>query len=126
MRLTFKQLIPLYFLLAISIACKETSLNDLKKGAQEAIEDAKVKAKEWQELSEEELQKIWAIEYKTIKVAHSDLTELEEKLNKLGEERWDCYHVSEDREGKVLYLKRRKTNAARYLTDLLRLGSLAF
>ena len=126
MRLTFKKLIPLYLLLAIPIACKEAPLNDLKKGAQEAIENAKVKAREWQELSEEELQRIWAIEYKTIKVAHSDLTELEEKLNKLGKERWDCYHVSEDREGKVLYLKRRKTNAARYLTDLLRLGSLAF
>ncbi len=126
MRPTFKKLIPLYFLIAIPVACKETPLNDLKKGAQEAMEDAKVKAREWRELSEEELQKIWAMEYKTIKVTHSDLTELDEKLNELGKERWDCYHVSEDREGKVFYLKRRKSNAVRYLTDLLRLGSLAF
>ena len=125
MRLTFKKLVPLSFLLAIPIACTEAPLEDLKKGAQEAIEDAKVKAKEWQELSEEELQRIWAIEYKTIKT-DSDLTELKEKLNELGKERWDCFHVSEDREGRVLYLKRRKTNAVRYLTDLLRLGSWAF
>ena len=126
MRPTFKKLIPLYFLIAIPVACKETPLNDLKKGAQEAMEDAKVKAREWRELSEEELQNIWAIEYKTIKVTDSDLTELDEKLNELGKERWDCYHVSEEREGKVFYLKRRKSNAVRYLTDLLRLGSLAF
>ena len=126
MRPTFKKLIPWYFLIAIPVACKETPLNDLKKGAQEAMEDAKVKAREWRELSEEELQKIWAIEYKTIKVTQSDLTELDKKLNELGKERWDCYHVSEDREGKVFYLKRRKSNAVRYLTDLLRLGSLAF
>ncbi len=60
MRRTFKKLIPLYFLMAIPVACNEAPLNDLKKEAQEAIGDARVKAGEWRELSEEELQKIWA------------------------------------------------------------------
>ena len=99
-------------------------MSDLKEEAQEAFEDAKVKAEEWRELSQEELQEIWAIEYQTIKMTASELTELDEKLNQLGEERWDCYHVSED--GKVFYFKRQKSSAVRYLTGLLKLGSLAF
>ena len=101
-------------------------MSDLKKEAQEVIEEAKVKAEKWGELSQEELQEIWAIEYQTTKVTASDLTELDEKLNQLGEERWDCYHVSDDREGKVFYFKRQKSSAVRYLTGLLKLGSLAF
>ncbi len=101
-------------------------MNDLKGGAQEAIEDAQTKAKELRELSAHELQEIWAIEYKTIEVTHSDLAALDEQLNELGQERWECYHVSESGERKVFYFKRGKSNAIAYLTNLLRLGSIAF
>ncbi len=119
-------LISVCFLIAISVGCQQVPLNDLKEGAQEAIEDARTKAKELRELSAEELQEIWAIEYKTIEVTHSDLAALDEQLNELGQERWDCYHVSEDGKGKVFYFKRGKSNAIAYLTNLLRLGSIAF
>jgi hypothetical protein len=119
-------LISVCLLIAISVGCQEAPLSDLKGGAQEAIEDARTKAKELRELSAEELQEIWAIEYKTIKVTHSDLAAMDEQLNELGQERWDCYHVSEDGEGKVFYFKRGKSNAIAYLTNLLRLGSIAF
>ncbi len=119
-------LISVCLLIAISVGCQEAPLNDLKGGAQEAIEDARTKAKELQELSAKELQEIWAIEYKTIKVTHSDLAATDEQLNELGQERWDCYHVSEDGEGKVFYFKRGKSNAIAYLTNLLRVGSIAF
>ena len=119
-------LIPVCFLIAISVGCQEAPLKDLKEGAQEAIEDAQTKAKELRELSAEELQEIWAIEYKTIEVMHSDLAALDEQLNELGQERWDCYYVSEDGQGKVFYFKRGKSNAIAYLTNLLRLGSIAF
>ncbi len=119
-------LISVCFLIAISVGCQEAPLNDLKGGAQEAIEDARTKAKELQELSAKELQEIWAIEYKTIRVRHSDLATLDEQLNELGQERWDCYHVSEDGEGRVFYFKRGKSNAIAYLTNLLRVGSIAF
>ncbi len=101
-------------------------MNDLKESAQEAIENAGTKAKELRELSAEELQEIWAIEYKTIKVTYSDLAAMDEQLNELGQERWDCYHVSEDAEGKAFYFKRGKSNAIACLTNLLRLGSIAF
>ncbi len=119
-------LISVCLLIAISVGCQEAPLNDLKGGAQEAIEDARTKAKELQELSAKELQEIWAIEYKTIRVRHSDLATLDEQLNELGQERWDCYHVSEDGEGRVFYFKRGKSNAIAYLTNLLRVGSIAF
>ena len=119
-------LISVCFLIAISVGCQEAQLNDLKEGAQEAIEDARTKAKELRELSAEELQAIWAIEYKTIEVTHSDLAALDEQLNELGQERWDCYHVSEDGEGKVFYFKRGKSNAIAYLSNLLGLGLIAF
>ena len=119
-------LISVCFLIAISVGCQEAPLNDLKESAQEAIENAGTKAKELGELSAEELQEIWAIEYKTIKVTHSDLAAMDEQLNELGQKRWDCYHVSEDAEGKVFYFKRGKSNAIAYLTNLLRVGSIAF
>ena len=119
-------LISVCFLIAISVGCQEAPLKDLKEGAQEAIEDAQTKAKELRELSAEELQEIWAIEYKTIKVTHSDLAAMDEQLNELGQERWDSYYVSEDAEGQVFYFKRRKSNAIAYLTNLLRVGSIAF
>jgi len=119
-------LISVCLLIAISVGCQEVPLNDLKGGAQEAIEDARTKAKELRELSAEELQEIWAIEYKTIKIKHSDLAAMDEQLNELGQERWDCYHVSEDGEGRVFYFKRGKSNAIAYLTNLLRLGLIAF
>ncbi len=119
-------LISVCFMIVISVGCQEAPLNDLKGGAQEAIEDAQAKAKELRELSAKELQEIWAIEYKTIKVTHSDLAAMDEQLNELGQKRWDCYHVSEDAEGKVFYFKRGKSNAIAYLTNLLRVGSIAF
>ena len=119
-------LISVCFLIAISVGCQEAPLNDLKGGAHEAIEDALTKAKELRELSAEELQDIWAIEYKTIEVTHSDLAAMDEQLNELGQERWDCYNVSEDGEGKVFYFKRGKSNAIAYLSNLLGLGLIAF
>ena len=120
------KLIPLCLLLAISVGCQEAPLNDLKGGAQDVIEGARTKAQELGELSAEKLQEIWAIEYKTLEVTHADLAALDEQLNALGQERWECYHVSEDGQGKVFYFKRRKSNAIAHLTNLLRVGSFAF
>ena len=101
-------------------------MNDLRGGAQDVIESARTKAQELGELSAEELQEIWAIEYKTLAVTPTDLAALDEQLNGLGQERWECYHVSEDGQVQVFYFKRRKSNAITNLTNLLRFGSIAF
>ena len=120
------KLIPLCVLLAVSVGCQESQLNDLRGSAQEVIEEARTRAQELGELSAEELQEIWAIEYKTLEVTHADLAALDEQLNALGEERWECYHVSQDGQGKIFYFKRRKSTAIANLTNLLRFGSIAF
>ena len=120
------KLLPLCLLLAISAGCQQIPLNDLKGGAQDVIDGARRTAQDLGELSVEELQEIWAIEYKTLLVTHADLAALDEQLNALGQERWECYHVSEDGQGKVFYFKRGKSNAIAHLTNLLRLGSIAF
>ena len=101
-------------------------MNDLRGRAQDVIEGARTRAQELRELSAEELQEIWAIEYKTLEVTHTDFVALDEQLNALGQERWECYHVSEDGDDKVFYFKRRKSNAIANLTNLLRVGSIAF
>ena len=119
-------LVPLCLVLAMSVGCREAPLDHLQSGAQDVIEGARTRAQEFGELSAEELREIWAIEYKTVEVTHADLTTLDEQLNALGEDRWDCYHVSQDGERKVFYFKRRKSNAIAHLTNLLRFGAIAF
>ena len=120
------KLIPLGLVLATSIGCQEIPLNDFREGAQDVIEGARTKVQELGELSAEELQEMWAIEYKTLEVTSVDFSALDEQLNALGQERWECYHVSEDGQTKVFYFKRRKSNAIANVTNLLRFGSIAF
>ena len=114
------------FVAALSIGCQEAPVRDFRESAQEIIEGTRMRADELRELSAEELRERWAIEYTSLEVAQADLSRVDELLNEMGQERWDCYHVSEDGPGRVFYFKRTKTNAASYLTNLLRLGSVAF
>ncbi len=122
----FTKLLPLCLLIAVSVGCREGPLSDLRGGAQDVLEGARTRAQEFGELSAEEIQELWAIEYRTLRVSYADLAALDEQLNALGQERWECYHVSEDGQGTVFYFKRRKSNAIAHLTNLLRVGSFAF
>ena len=114
------------FVTALSVGCQPAPLTDLREDAQEVIEGARIRADELRQLSAEELQELWAIEYTSLEVAHSDLARVDELLNELGRERWECYHVSEDERGRVFYFKRNKSTLTAHLTDLLRLGAIAF
>ena len=114
------------FMTALSVGCQPAPLTDLREDAQEVIEGARIRADELRELSAEELQELWTIEYTSLEVAHSDLARVDDLLAEVGRERWECYHVSENRQGRVFYFKRNKSNATAYLTNLLRLGSIAF
>lgn len=119
-------LIALFVALGFAAGCQQAPLDDLRGGAQEVLDDARNRVEAIGELSTEELREIWAIEYRTVVVADADMATLDERLNALGQERWDCYHVSEQEDGTVFYLKRRKSNALAHLTNLLRLGAIAF
>lgn len=110
----------------LSVGCQEAPVRDVRENAQELIESARTRAGELRELSAEELRELWAIEYTSLEVAQADLSRVDELLNEMGQERWDCYHVGETGQGRVFYFKRTKTNAATYLTNMLRLGTVAF
>ena len=114
------------FVATLSVGCQEAPVRDFRGDAQEVIEGARARAGELRELSAEEFRELWAIEYTSLEVAQADLSRVDELLNEMGQERWDCYHVGEGEQGRVFYFKRNKTNAATYLTNLLRLGSVAF
>ncbi len=111
---------------AFSVGCQRGPLTDLRGDAQEVIEGARIRADELRELSAEELQELWAIEYMSRAVAHDDLADVDALLNEIGRERWECYHVSESEQGRVFYFKRNKSNVTAHLTNLLRIGSIAF
>ncbi len=119
-------LIPLCVLLALAAGCQEASLTDLRGNAQDVLDEARNRAQAFGELSADELSEIWAIEYRTLLVPHADLDTLDEQLNALGRERWECYHVSDEAQGKLFYFKRPKSTAVANLTNLLRLGGVVF
>ena len=110
----------------LSVACQGAQAPDFLGDAQEVIEDARTRAGELRDLSAEELRELWAIEYTSLEVAEADLSRVDELLNEMGQDRWDCYHVGDSGQGRVFYFKRTKTNAATYLTNLFRLGAVAF
>ncbi len=113
-------------LLTMASAACEVQLDDLQDDAQDALEEVRTQAIELGELSAEELRDLWAMEYKTVEMTGDDLESLDERLNALGQDRWEVYHVSEDGERQVFYFQRRKSKAIAYLTNLLRAGTIAF
>ena len=84
-----KTIVAAVLLFACSVACQQPSLPDLQGDAQEIIEGARIRADELRELSAEELEELWAIEYTSLEVPHADLAEVDELLNELGRERWE-------------------------------------
>ena len=119
-------LIPLCAVLALAAGCRDASLADLTGDAQDVLDEARNRAQAIGELSADELSEIWAIEYRTLLVPHADLETLDEQLNALGQERWECYHVSDEVQGQRFYFKRPKSTAISNLTHLMRLGSVVF
>ena len=120
------QSIPLCAALLFAAGCQEASLDDLRGDAQVVLDEARSRAHELGELSADELSEVWAIEYRTLFIPHAAVGTLDDQLNALGQERWECYHVSEEPQGKRFYFKRPKSTAISNLTHLLRLGSFVF
>ena len=119
-------LIPLCAVLVLAAGCREASLDDLRGDAQDVLDEARNRAQAFGELSADEMSEVWAIEYRMLLVPHADLGTLDEQLNALGQERWECYHVSDEAQGKMFYFRRPKSTAISNLTNLLRLGSVVF
>ena len=109
----------------LSAACRPASLDEARQNAQEVIDSARTRADELRTLSTEELREFWAIEYKSLEIAQSDLASADKLLNEFGRERWECYHVSDTERGRVFYFKRNNSHLTAYLTNLLRIGAIA-
>lgn len=118
--------IPLFVALLLAAGCREAALDDLRGDAQVVLDEARSRAQTLGDLSSDELSEVWAIEYRTLFIPHMTVGTLDEQLNALGRERWECYHVSEEPQGKRFYFKRPKSTAIANLTHLLRLGSVVF
>lgn len=66
------------------------------------------------------------MEYKTVEMTTADLESLDDRLDVLGRDRWEVYHVSEDGEHQVFYFQRRMSKAIVCLANLLRVGAITF
>ena len=110
----------------LSLGCQQPRLNDVREDTAEVIENARTRAGELRELSAEELQELWAIEYTSVTLTPADTENVDDLLNEMGRERWDCYHVSASEQETTFYFKRNKSNLTTYVTNLLRLGTIAF
>ena len=63
------------------------------------------KAKNW---IEEDIKRIGDWEYKVVKTKSSNIEEIEENLNELGTDRWECFWVEKREEEIVFYFKKPK------------------
>jgi hypothetical protein len=78
------------------------------------------KARNW---IEEDLKRIGDWEYKVVKMSSSSFEEIEEKLNRLGDDRWECFWVEKKGKETVFYFKKPRISYLQKLPkgDLLKI-----
>ncbi len=75
----------------------------------------------------EDWSSMYAWQYKVVSVDSKQIADnpevLAEKLNESGEQRWECFHVSDGIDGTMFYMKRRKKSYLKHvpLKDMMRL-----
>ena len=99
-------------LLPFVVSCAEKNSQEpsywdtIKKKFEEAKSDDKElsdKAKEW---IEEDIKKIGDWQYKVLRMKYEGTVKLEQTLNELGNERWECFWVEKEDETVILMFKR--------------------
>lgn len=112
--LLFLLLLPILFPLEFSCSKKndqESSYwGNIKKKFEEAASDNKElsgQAKDW---IEEDIKKIGDWEYKAINIKYESKEELENKLNELGNERWECFWIEKREKDPLFMFKRPKAS----------------
>ncbi len=107
-------LLFLSLLLPVHFSCAEENRQELsywdkiKKKFEDVKSDDKElseKAKEW---IKEDIKKIGDWEYKAVNIKYESIDELENKLNELGNERWECFWVDKKEKVGVFIFKRPK------------------
>ena len=78
-------------------------VKELYEKAKEAGEQVPEDVVEW---VKQDIRKIGTWEYKIVLIDDTNAREVENTLNKLGAERWECFWVEEGKGGKRFYLKK--------------------
>ena len=139
------KLVPFWAVLVLLSGCGAAAVDGLRDDAQGVLTQARdraeavagVSAEELREqvvaqvartadLSAEQLRELSAIEYRTLVVLEADLPDVDHFLNEFGWERWLCYHISDESDGKTFYFQRSSSNAFPTLIRVLRAGRLVF
>jgi len=74
-----------------------------------------------------DVKNIGAWEYKVVRLDIDELSKIEEQLNLLGQEKWQCFWIKEDGDKAIMFFKRAKLSYLKSLPlkDLLKLISLS-
>ena len=70
-------------------------------------------AKDTKTWVQEDLKRLGAWEYKIVEIGESPVSALEDELQKLGDKRWECFHILERGTKTRFFLKRRKVSYLR-------------
>lgn len=119
-RTTLHRLALLFLLLSL-LACERNTKDEVKKHLNNAIEELKTQSED----PLKEVEKLYQLEYTVRSFPLSTTSvEFESALRRLGEQRWDCFHVERtvqtstegDREVKLLvFCKRFPKTYLRYI-----------
>ena len=101
--LLFSLLVPFDFSLAEENSQEPSFWDKIKKKFEDAKSDDKELSKKTKEWIKEDIKKIGDWEYKVVNIKYKSIDELENKLNELGNERWECFWV-EEREEVVVFI----------------------
>ena len=74
----------------------------------------------------EDIRNMNALKYKIVKVSLDDLDALEDQLNKMGQLKWDCFHVAEKGGDTILFFKKEKRSILKNIPvrDMMKLVPL--
>ena len=106
--LIIKILLPLNFCFAKEETHEPSYWETIKNKFEEIKSDNQEKSEQAKKWVEEDVKRIGDWEYKIIRVHLSNIKEIEEKLNALGNDRWECFWVEKKDEGMIFFLKKPK------------------
>jgi hypothetical protein len=74
----------------------------------------------------EDIRNMNALKYKIVKVSLDDLEALEDELNRMGQLKWDCFHVAEKNGETILFFKKEKRSILKNIPvrDMMKLVPL--
>ncbi|MBS1272373.1 MAG: hypothetical protein MAGBODY4_01517 [Candidatus Marinimicrobia bacterium] len=97
----------------------EKQIEKVTRKAKDKIGQLSRKAKPLKEdvkqLTDDQITKLWAVEYKTVKLSDEEISGIDSVINGYGANRWDCYHVERTGNTWYFFFKRRKKSALRNL-----------